>query len=308
MPEFWEVTHARAQQTNAVWETHNPTFMVETLDLATHQANTTLLFSQVSDVVTAEDAHDQALDARDTNLALIHTLNTRVPQIIRSNLKDEDPLQKEVADVLKVKLGSFGKELNRARKLKSLWTRVDDMRAAMTPALPPIDRQGKVVADLDTAIAAHPTLMQAIEDELAELNQAKSTLEATERVVDDANKDWYEAWSNYYDPGSPEHDALSQIETEGGTSPPGALELQLPVQNGMNVDVTYTPSGGQHATSLTLLWQVEGVDPGFDNSAMVVLAGQTIGPFEMGQTINIKTRAENSAGATDSNVQSIMIM
>lgn len=304
MPEFWEVTHTRAQQTNAVWNTFNPAFTVGALTLTAHQTNADLLFTQAGDVITQQDVLDGAISGRDQNLDVIHRLNTRVPQLIRSNLEDDDPLQKEVLDVLAVDLGSFAKELKRARRLISLWTRVNAARAALPTPLPEIDRSGTTVADLQTAVDDHPGLLQTIEDERANLSQVKSALEATEKLVDDGNKDWYEAWKNYYEEGTPEYDALSQIETEGGATVPTALEIESLVQNGLSVEVSYVAGGGQHATTLTLLWQVEGVDPGFDNSTMVILAGQTIGPFEMDQTINVKTRAANSAGSTDSAVQS----
>lgn len=314
MPEFWEVTHTRAQQTIAVWSTHNPTFQVETLDLATHQANTDLLFTQSGDAEAVKDVYDEAVDARDANVELIHTLNTRVPQLIRSNLSDKDLLQKEVKDVLKVDLGSMAKELKRARRLKSLWTRVNAKRAAQTPALPEIDRSGKTVTDLDAALTAHPDLLQDVEDKQAEWNQSKSVLEQTDEIVDDANKKWYEAWKNYYDEGTPEHDALSQITTEPGgggggggpTTPPTVLEFAA-VENAGNVDVTYVAGGGAGAETLQLLWQVEGVDPGFDNSVAVILGGQTVGPFSPAVTINFKTQATNSQGTVESGVQTIVM-
>lgn len=307
MAEFWQSTHSRAQQTIAVWSTFNAAFTVGTLDLATHQANADLLFTQAGDAETEKDVYDEAVDARDANLELIHMLNTRVPQLIRSNLPDDDLLQNEVKDVLAVALGSFAKELKRARRLKSLWTRVNAKRAAQTPPLAAIDRSGKTVADLDAAIAAHPLRLQDVEDKLSEWNQSKSALEATAKIVDDGNKDWYEAWKNYYDEGTPEYDALSQISSEGGTSPPTALEIDGLSENGDSVDVTYVEGGGAHATTLTLLWQVDGVDPGFDNSAAVVPSGQTVGPFSPATTINFKTQATNSQGTAESSVQQIVM-
>ena len=306
MPDYWEVSHARAQQTNAVWSTHNAAFMVGTIDLATHQANTALMFVQAVDVVMSEDALDESKDLRDENLELIHTLNTRVPQLIQSNLPDKDLLQNEVNDVLGVKLGSMAREMQRARRLKSLWVRANAKRGAMIPPLPAIDRNGKVIADLTTAMNAQPGLLQDVADKQAEFNQTKSVLEATNATVDGTNKDWYQAWSNYYDVGSPEHDALSQIETEQGTSAPGALQIDSLVLDGLQVDVSYVAGGGARATTLTLRWQIAGIDPGFDHSEMVILGGQTIGPFVAGQTINVKTEAANSVGVTESTVVSIV--
>lgn len=301
MAEFWEITHARAQQTIAVWNAHNPGFTVGPLDLATHQANADTLFTQSGDSEVVKDAYDEAVDARDASVELIHTLNTRVPQLIRSNLLDGDLLQNEVKDVLKVKLGSFGKELKRARRLKSLWTRVNDQRAAATPPLPAIDRSGKTVADLDAAITSHPTLLQDVEDKLADWNQSKSVLEQTDRLVDDGNKDWYEAWKNYYDEGTPEHDALSQITTENGGSGGGGLgapeNLQLSEGAASDVSATWDPVTG---ADVYLVEQLEvGVDSDFTLVDTIGVTSLAFGSYSSGATVQVRVRArdaENNEG------------
>ena len=75
--------------------------------------------------------------------------------------------------------------------------------------------------------------------------------------------------------------------------------------SGLNANVTYTSGGGAHATSLRLLWRIVGVDADFTQSTPVLLAGQTVGPFLAGQTVEVKTRAENSVGSTDSAVKTL---
>ena len=64
---------------------------------------------------------------------------------------------------------------------------------------------------------------------------------------------------------------------------------------------------GRHATSLILQWQVDGVDADFGHNRPVVLAGQTVGPFTAGQTVNFPVRAANSAGTTESAVKTITL-
>ena len=73
------------------------------------------------------------------------------------------------------------------------------------------------------------------------------------------------------------------------------------------MNVSYVAGGGRHATSLVLVFQVVGIDPDFGHPTPVVLTGQTIGPFTSGTTINVKTRAANSAGATESVVKTITL-
>ncbi|NCP34614.1 MAG: hypothetical protein GW867_31870, partial [Armatimonadetes bacterium] len=127
------------------------------------------------------------------------------------------------------------------------------------------------------------------------------------RKVDRANKRWYQAWSNNFAAGSPEIDALSLIDVETGTSPPTPLEIDALTQTDTSVQVTYVSGGGRRATSLTLLYQIVGIDAAFSHPTPVVLTGHTIGPFSAGQTINLKTRAENSAGAVEGEGKTVAI-
>ena len=93
----------------------------------------------------------------------------------------------------------------------------------------------------------------------------------------------------------------------GGGTAPTAQEIDLLTQNGPNVEVGYASGGGVGATTITLFWQIDGTDPGFDNSIAATLPLQTVGPFSMGQTIRFKTNAENAAGSTESMVKQIMM-
>lgn len=69
---------------------------------------------------------------------------------------------------------------------------------------------------------------------------------------------------------------------------------------------TRTRSTG-HATSLILQWQVDGEDEDFGHDTALIVTGQTVGPFPDGATIHFRVRASNSAGTTDSAVQSITL-
>ncbi|NDK16562.1 MAG: hypothetical protein GW911_31420, partial [Armatimonadetes bacterium] len=53
--------------------------------------------------------------------------------------------------------------------------------------------------------------------------------------------------------------------------------------------------------------QIIGVDEDFGHPTPVVLTGQTSGPFAAGQTINFKTRAENSAGVAEGEGKAVAI-
>jgi len=100
---------------------------------------------------------------------------------------------------------------------------------------------------------------------------------------------------------------LSQVDTEEGTNPPTAKEIATVTQSGTSVDIVYVDGGGNHATTLMLQWQVVGVDSDFGHDTPVILTGQTVGPFPAGHAVNFRVRGANSAGTTDSAVQTITV-
>lgn len=305
MQEFWEATHIRGQQTVAVWNAFAPAFTVSTVTRAAHAADVALLLTHVNDRDVQQDAFDDADAQARQNRAFIRDVTVRGPELIDANLDEGDLLKGEVKNVTAVEGRTEEGNLERARKLISLWTRVNAARAALVPPLPELKLGSITVAQLQAAVTNHPTLSQAVKDQDAGLSAKKSQLRQTEARVDKNNKRWYAAWAVNFVPGTPEHDALSQVDTEPGTNPPSALEIAAVVANGLNADLTYVAGGGRHATSLRLLYKVNGVDADFAHPTSAILAGQTAGPFAAGQTVDFKTVAENSVGTTESAVKSV---
>ena len=308
MAEYWQAMHLRGQQTIGVWGTFAPAFQVGPLTLAMHTTDVGLILTHVDERNVQQDSLDDAMLARDANFDLIHDIAVRVPQLIDAVLEDSDPLNNDLDDVFGVNPDSQHGSMERSRRIVSLWNRVNTKRAAMTPALPALLLGTTSVANLTTALNNHPGLMQTVENERSELNQKKSQLQTTARRVDRNNKRWYGAWGNNFAIGSPEHNAmLSQVDTEEGTNAPTAKEIATLTRTGLSVAVAYAVGGGNHATSLILQRQVVGVDANFAHDTPLILTGQTVGPFPAAATINFRVQATNSAGTTNSAVQSITL-
>jgi hypothetical protein len=187
MAEFWQAVHIRGQQTIGVWGTFSPAFQVGSLTLALHTADVALILTQVNERDVQQDVVDDAIAARDQNFELLHDIVTRAPQLIDSVLDDADPLNNDLDDVFNVDPDSQHGVMERARRLVSLWNRVNVKRAAMVPALPPLLLGTIAVGDLVTALNDHPNLMQTVENERSELNQKKSQLQTTTRRTDRNN-------------------------------------------------------------------------------------------------------------------------
>jgi hypothetical protein len=92
-----------------------------------------LILTQVNERDVQQDVVDDAIAARDQNFDLLHDIVTRAPQLIDSVLDDADPLNNDLDDVFNVDPDSQHGVMERARRLVSLWTRVNVKRAAMTP-------------------------------------------------------------------------------------------------------------------------------------------------------------------------------
>jgi len=313
MAESWEAVHLRGQQTIGMWTTFAPDFVLASLTLAQHTADVAEILTRVNDRDVQQATVALAAAARDDNYNFIRDLNTRAAQVIDGLLDVEDDLHTVLDDVYAADLYTQEGNLTRARRLIDLWTRLNAARAALTPALPPLLIGTVAGADLQAAVTRHADLLQTLDSERHELSQRRSRLSAHVRQVDRNNKRLYAVWSGNFPVGTPEHEALRLIDTEEGTTPPTALEIDALTQTGLSVAITYVAGGGRRATSLQLLYQLlgaQGADEGDDDyghPTPVVLAGQTIGPFEAGQTVNLKTVAENSAGAMEGAVRTIAL-
>lgn len=307
MAEFWEEPHVRGQQTIGVWGTFAPAFTVGELTLAAHTADVALILTHVNEREVQKDVYDDAVSARDNNAAFIRDINVRAPGLIDATLSPDDDLRGDLGDVFNVDQRTIEGVTSRARVVISLWNRTNAKRAAATPPLGPLLVGTTAVAALQAAVNNHPSLLQTIENEQAELGQKRSQLRSTADRVDRNNKRWYKAWGNNYPPGTPENDGLSQVDTEHGTIAPTALAISSLTQAGTAVQIIYVAGGGLHASSLQLLYQVVGVDADFGHGSPVILTGQTVGPFPAAATVNFKTRGTNSVGTTDSPVQMIAL-
>jgi hypothetical protein len=308
MAEFWHGIYTRGLQTNGIWGPFAPGFTVGDVTLALHTTDVNLLPTRAAERDAQQDAVDVSRLNRNTNLSLMEDLCVRFPRLLEGLLAPEDPLHAEISDIRDIVPNTPEKTAARARRCVSLWTRINTLRAAAAPPLPALLVGTKAVADLQGALDSQGTLLQAIETERGKLSQKREALRQLAIKVDQNNKRWFAMWEGFYAAGSPEREALSQIDTGSPVPEPTALQIASLLASGPGeVSVTYTPGGGNHATTLTLLWQRVGVDADFSNNTPVVPAGQTITGLTAGQTVKFKTRASNSSGDTESAEQPIVV-
>ncbi len=307
MSEQWEDIYHRGQQSIGVWGTFANAFVFGEVTLAGHTTDTSGLQTKANERDVQQDVLDVARDARDTNLGFMEDLCIRFPRKLEGELKPDDSLHKEILNLRDINPDSPDTIAARTRRTISLWNRVNALRAALP--VPPGDFLvgGATVAQLSTALGNQNGLMQTVENERGKLTQKREALRLLAVKVDANNKRWFAAWEGEFAAGSPERNALTQINTGPQTPAPDALEINTAVVQAPDKAVfTYVAGGGDHATSFKLVWKIEGVDAEFTHEAVLNLAGQTVTLVgAAGKTVSFKARATNSTGSTDGAVKQV---
>lgn len=313
MQEYWEITHERAVDTQAVWEMQ-PTFELNNLTRTQHGTLTDSLpvLAQTRD--NTENDLTDALAAKHDLFAKLVNLANRVPGLIDGLLEDDDPLKEQLDAIYGIDAdASENAGLRRGRLLLPLWTDVNTARAAVVPpkAGLTLDYQGTPVAiadfsaTIDAALAAQKTETEKQRD----VTNAKSALRAADRKLDRGNKRWYQAWLLAYPVGTPEGNAAqSQIITGGGTAQAEALAiLSATALPDHTVLLQLDPNGGQRATVKELQYQLPG-EPDFGHSTPITGNTMIVGPFTAGITVSFRTRVSNSnPGFVTSAVVSVVV-
>jgi hypothetical protein len=213
----------RGQQTNGVWEHFAPTLTFGTLALAGHQADVAAMPGADQAVVDAEAVIDEKRDLRNAKVAMVEEIARRLPRAAANSLAPEDSLQDDIVKIQGMEMESDEAKMDRGQATLTLWTGANARRAAATPVEPPLKlpKSGGgdwFVADLAAALTAVPALEQEVKNAAAPLSEVRSARRKLARRTDRNNKRWFGAWGAHFPEGTAEHDALSQITTEGGGS------------------------------------------------------------------------------------------
>lgn len=292
MPQYWQVTQARAHQTHGVW-TLDAGFTVAGTDIMTHDGATSALLA----AATLTEDKKNTLDTQNGDLGVEYdffkSMNTAIAARLDSEVPDDHPLQKDI-DQIRLIPSNRSRIEERTLKTCAAWEKVNDWLAAKVPPLPAVTLRGTTAAAYRTRWLALPGKRNAQEVAEADWRTSLSELRIADRLLDRMNKDWYQAWKSEYPPGTPEGDALAGVDTETGTSLPQILQIAAIVQEGLSLRVTYVPGTGQHATVLDLNYLVEGVHGDFQRVTAEVDTGNLIGPFTEGQIVRIRTDVGNS--------------
>ncbi|HEV7402414.1 MAG TPA: hypothetical protein VGO11_05790 [Chthoniobacteraceae bacterium] len=310
--EYWEITKDRAQKTLSVWNLHTPTLEVAGQGPAVLEGKIDEFEPAAQLRTTDQDAFDAKVRTVGTALLKMKILATKVAQIIDAQLSSDASIQDDLGDVFRIVPRSEPTILARARALYPVWVRANTVLAAMTPAAGPITRPIQGVAHtavmLKALLDGYTTMIQERNDAESKLNKTRGALRTLDRTTDRLAKDWYQIVKNTYDPGTPAYDALSEIPTEQGTPAPDPIDINELVQGGatgLQVLVSYIAGGGDHATTKQIEYKVNGIDADFAHAADLDPSGNALGPFVVGQVVQVRTKVSNSSGVRTSAVRTI---
>lgn len=213
----WQHILLRGQQSLAVWQQHSPPFKVGALTLTAHQADVTALSPAGQATEDAQDVVDDSRAARDAAQAAVASMNVRMPRKLDGELMPDDPFHADLEDIRAIdSSNSAGAILTRGQKVVALWKKVNARNAAATPVIPALIVGGTTLAAFQSQVESLPGAQQTVEDKEASMRDKRGDLRKLAGKVDTNNKRWYAAWQGEFPAGTPEGDALAQVDTESG--------------------------------------------------------------------------------------------
>jgi len=300
----YQEDHQRGLQTDGVWGQHAPTFKAGKLTITAHTADVANILTQASLWEAADSELDTARDERDGLDEDLQQLCVHGPDAIEGDLEEEDEILNDLPAIRGIKMTNPEKTLERARKLLPAWEKVNARHAAATPVEPPLTAAGKTVADLEALMEDLAAALQTVENRVSDTRKAKGALDRAALKVHKANSRWYVAWQGKFPEGTPERDALSQIDTSTAPSPTAVPIDTVTPQAGGQFAMLFGAGGGAHASALLLQWMVVGVDADFGHATALNQAGQTVATgAPTGATVKFRSKAMNSAGSTYSTIK-----
>lgn len=304
MAEQYQEVHQRGLQTIGVWGQHSPAFKAGKLTLAAHTADVGDILTKASLWEAASSALETVRDNRDTLDTEVKSLCVHGPDAIEGDLEEGEELLDDLDPIRAIRMTNPQKSLERGRKLVPAWTKANLRRTTAVPPEPELKAKGLTLAQFQTKMADLTNALQTVETKVSDERKAAGALKRAFQKVDKQNKKWFVAWQGEFAEGTPERDALDQIDT-GNAPAPTALQIETVTPSaGGSFAVDYTAGGGAHASALLLQWQVVGADTDFGHDTAVNQAGQTVATSaSVGATVKFRTKASNSAGVTYSTVK-----
>ena len=258
-------------------------------------------------------AFDASNNAENQGFLSIQSLTLALPQAADGDLDDEIAAESALLDLLSpvyaITPRSTEYALQRGKKLVSALTRINDYLDALTPARAAITSGGKGIAQLTAALDGQPALEQAEEDRAADARASRGALRVAATGLDRLNKRFYSRLQSEARSNPALAEALAQITTESGNLP-ATLGIKSILQGGsdsLHLLLSYDNGSYDGSASNTIEWKMTGIDTDFSHQVAADPSGNALGPFAVGQTVQLRTRVTNSNGTTTGSIRTLVI-
>jgi hypothetical protein len=233
--ESYQAIQNRTHQTIAVIKQYDPGLRIGGIDVAHLIAQSDALQGLARQRDEAQAEYDIANNAEQQGYLAIRDLVLTLPKAAEVELNDNDPSQSVLLDLLAgvYALSPRNTELAVARgtKLLTALNKVNAFLAAQNPPLPEVTSAGRGIAALAAALDAQPALERALEDRLADLNNARGVLRNGCAELDRGNKRFYAKLKAEARNNADLANALNQIDTLGAGFP-STLSIKTLLQGG----------------------------------------------------------------------------
>lgn len=302
--EYFQHIQNRTGQTVAVMNQYLPGMTVGNFKAGDFLTQSDALNGKAQARDDALDDYDQAVNAEHAGYLVIRRLSLSLPRMAEGDLDAEDETEAGLMDLFdpaySVQPRTTELAIERGQKVVSALNRVNPHLASKS--MTEVKSDGRGVGDLTTALAAQPALEQDVEDKLAAVTAARTTLRTAARQLDRLNKRAYAKLEAEARTNPDLKAALGQIDT--GPGGPPTLGIKKVLQGGADnrhVLISYENGSFTAGAVNTVEWMVAGVDADFSShSEPADPSGNTLGPFTAGQTVKLRTRVVLNGTTTGS--------
>ncbi len=259
------------------------------------------LAQELDDVMT--DAH-QAGSAVKFSFQSIRALDLSLPHIAEHELDEtiaeESALLGLLPAIYAIQPRTPAKAMDRAKLLISALNGINSHLASLTPPRPEISAAGKTVADLVELVAAHPGIEQAQARADAAAALARAALASAAKAVDRLNKKFYASLLALIPSNPVLADVIKLIKTSSPNRPRtlGIKSITQGGGDGLHLVVVFAHKTFNKELTNSIEWFVAGEQPEFSNKSGAEAGGNSIGPFPVGKTVRLRTRATSGTGST----------
>ena len=302
--EFYQSIQNRTNQTAAVIRSFATELSVGGLDAGALEAQGSALDTLAAQRNDAQADYDSANNAERLGFLTLQTLVLGLPKAVESELDDHTDAESMLLDLLSgvyaIKPRSTESVVARGMKLASVLPRVNAYLAAQDPPRPEVTFGAQGLAELNVALTAQVVLERGLLDRQTRLDQARAALREGAVALDRVNKRVYARLKSEARMDPALANELGRIDT-GAPNLPATLSIKSVLQGGaenLQVLVGYDPNKVDAKAESTLEWQLDGVAGDFANSVAVDPSGNTLGPFAVGDVVQLRTRVRNSQGSS----------